>query len=109
MVQPQQIKICGKVFKENLETECVVRLTQHGDIDAVAIGLDLTDRAAQSILRADGLPWAKGKTFRQAAVLGTFYPWRHGLEALSLFNRSDPYVPPEKDTRFQVNKPEPPR
>ena len=67
----------------HLETECVVRLTQHGDIDAVAIGLDLTDRAAQSVLRADGLPWAKGKTFRQAAVLGTFYPWRHGLEALT--------------------------
>ena len=23
-----------------------------------------------------------------------------------MFNRSDPYVPPEKDTRYQVNKPE---
>ena len=67
----------------HLETECVVRLTQHGDIDAVAIGLVLTDRAAQSKLREDGLPWSKAKTFRQAAVLGTFYPWRRGLEALS--------------------------
>ena len=30
-------------------------------------------------------------------------------ERQEMFNRSDPYVPPEKDTRFQVNKPDSPR
>ena len=81
--ESSELHVSAHPGEVHIETECVARLNQHGDIEAIAVGLDLTDRAAQSTLRADGLPWAKGKTFRQAAVLGSFYPWRLGAEALS--------------------------
>ena len=57
------------------EVECVVRLNDAMEPEAVAVGLDLTDRATQSALRADQLPWAKGKCFRSSAVVGPWSPW----------------------------------
>ena len=64
------------------EVECVVRLNQALEPEAVAVGLDLTDRAAQGELRAERLPWAKAKCFRASAVLGTWTAWRAGWDAL---------------------------
>ena len=57
------------------EVECVVQLNETMEPVAVAVGLDLTDRATQSALRADQLPWAKGKCFRSSAVVGPWTPW----------------------------------
>ena len=57
------------------EVECVVQLNEAMEPVAVAVGLDLTDRATQSALRADQLPWAKGKCFRSSAVIGPWSPW----------------------------------
>jgi len=39
----------------------------------VALGLDLTDRAAQSRLKEAGQPWEFAKGFPQSAVITTFY------------------------------------
>ncbi|MDP6199293.1 MAG: fumarylacetoacetate hydrolase family protein, partial [Candidatus Poseidonia sp.] len=50
------------------EVECVVRLNDDLEPDAIAVGLDLTDRATQAALRADQLPWAKAKCFASSAV-----------------------------------------
>jgi len=57
------------------EVECVVRIGAHGQPVALAVGLDLTDRPAQSELRAEQLPWAKGKCFRSSAVVGQWHEW----------------------------------
>ncbi len=43
-----------------------------GKIDAVALGLDLTDREKQNELKSSGLPWALAKSFRGAAVVSEF-------------------------------------
>ena len=42
------------------------------DVDAVALGLDLTHRSRQKALAGSGLPWAAAKSFASATVLG---PW----------------------------------
>jgi fumarylpyruvate hydrolase len=64
------------------EVECVVKLGDDLQPVAIAVGLDLTDRAAQSALRAKQYPWAKGKTFRSSAVVGPWSAWDHGFDAL---------------------------
>jgi fumarylpyruvate hydrolase len=57
------------------EVECVVKLDEARRPVAIAVGLDLTDRATQGELRAEQLPWAKAKCFRSSAVIGPFVPW----------------------------------
>ena len=54
------------------EVECVIRLGNDLQPEAVAVGLDLTDRDTQSQLRSEQLPWTKGKCFRGSAVVGGF-------------------------------------
>ena len=54
------------------EVECVIRLGNNLQPEAVAIGLDLTDRDTQSQLRSEQLPWTRGKCFRGSAVVGGF-------------------------------------
>ena len=55
------------------EIECVVRLGNDLSPEAIAVGLDLTDRVTQSELRAEQLPWSKGKCFRGSGVIGGFH------------------------------------
>ena len=52
------------------EVECVVFIGEDLQPTGLAVGLDLTDRAAQSALRAEQLPWAKAKCFAASAVVG---------------------------------------
>ena len=54
------------------EVECVIRLGNDLQPEAVAVGLDLTDRDTQSQLRSEQLPWTRGKCFRGSAVVGGF-------------------------------------
>ena len=55
------------------EIECVIRLGNDLSPEAIAVGLDLTDRVTQSDLRAEQLPWSKGKCFRGSGVIGGFH------------------------------------
>ena len=64
------------------EVECVVRVNQDLEPVAIAVGLDLTDRATQGELRAEQLPWAKAKCFASSAVVGPWSPWEGTWEAL---------------------------
>ena len=62
--------------------ECVVRLDERLEPDGIAVGLDLTDRLTQGELRADQLPWTKGKCFRSSAVIGGWSAWSGTWEDL---------------------------
>ena len=64
------------------EIECVIRLGNNLQVEAVAVGLDLTDRAAQSECREQQLPWAKGKCFTGSAVIGPFSDWTGDIHSL---------------------------
>jgi len=55
------------------EIECVIKLGNNLAPEAIAVGLDLTDRETQSNLRAEQLPWSKGKCFRGSGVIGGFH------------------------------------
>lgn len=57
------------------EVECVIKLGDDLSPEAIAVGLDLTDRVTQSELRAEQLPWSKGKCFRGSGIIGGFYPF----------------------------------
>lgn len=54
------------------EAEVVLRLGRGGAPDALALGLDLTDRTRQARAKAEGLPWATAKGFRGSTAVG---PW----------------------------------
>ena len=64
------------------EVECVVRLNQHAQPEAIAVGLDLTDRLTQASLRSEQLPWTKGKCFRASAYVGGFVEWNGPFSSL---------------------------
>ena len=72
------IQVTGHPGEVHHEVELVVRLNHQGEPEAIAVGLDLTDRLTQGELRSEQLPWTKGKCFRGSAYVGAFAPWYHG-------------------------------
>jgi 2-keto-4-pentenoate hydratase/2-oxohepta-3-ene-1,7-dioic acid hydratase in catechol pathway len=56
------------------EVELVVRVGPDLAPDALALGLDLTDRPRQAAAKKEGLPWAAAKGFRGSAAVGPFVP-----------------------------------
>ena len=64
------------------EIECVIRLGNDLTPEAIAVGLDLTDRVTQSELRAEQLPWSKGKCFRGSGVIGGFHAFNGQFDDL---------------------------
>jgi fumarylpyruvate hydrolase len=56
------------------EAELVVRVGPGGAPDAIALGLDLTDRPRQAAAKKAGLPWARAKGFAGSAPIGPFVP-----------------------------------
>jgi 2-keto-4-pentenoate hydratase/2-oxohepta-3-ene-1,7-dioic acid hydratase in catechol pathway len=85
---PQTIDIAdGKTIQH--EVELVLRLgrdVEQGEdveklasaVDAVCVGIDLTDRPAQSQLKVKGLPWARSKAFRSSAIIGDWHELKEG-------------------------------
>lgn len=49
-------------------------MVENSGFSAVAFGLDLTRRALQGRLKAQGLPWERAKAFDGAALFGEFMP-----------------------------------
>ena len=77
------IDVSGHDGEIHHEVELVLRLDESGTVAHIAVGLDLTDRAAQSQARPEGLPWARGKAFRGAARIGAFHPWTQDVASLT--------------------------
>ena len=64
------------------EIECVIKLGNDLQPEAIAVGLDLTDRETQSQLRADQLPWSKGKCFKGSGVIGGLHPFSGNFDEI---------------------------
>jgi 2-keto-4-pentenoate hydratase/2-oxohepta-3-ene-1,7-dioic acid hydratase in catechol pathway len=56
------------------EAEIVVRVDAAGRAEALALGLDLTDRTRQAEAKRQGLPWAAAKGWKGSAAVGPFVP-----------------------------------
>jgi 2-keto-4-pentenoate hydratase/2-oxohepta-3-ene-1,7-dioic acid hydratase in catechol pathway len=80
----QEVQLCPKALEIHHELEVVFRVSRGGHeipeslamdhIDAVSVGLDLTDRPLQEQLKRQGHPWTIAKNFRNAAIVGPFVP-----------------------------------
>jgi fumarylpyruvate hydrolase len=71
---PGPVRWPDGVLEVHHEVELVVRVGAGGAAEAVAVGLDLTDRGRQAEAKKAGLPWATAKGFRHAAPIGPFVP-----------------------------------
>ncbi len=76
------IDVTGHDGEVHHEVELVLRLDANLVVSHIAVGLDLTDRAAQAAARPEGLPWARGKAFRGAARVGPWVAWDKPLDDL---------------------------
>lgn len=74
LAPPGPIRLPPDAGEVHHEAELVVRVGPDARADAVALGLDLTDRTRQKQARRDGMPWAAAKGFRGSAPLGPFVP-----------------------------------
>jgi 2-keto-4-pentenoate hydratase/2-oxohepta-3-ene-1,7-dioic acid hydratase in catechol pathway len=59
-------------------------IVQDNRFIAAGIGLDLTKRQVQSVLKEKGLPWERAKAFDASAVFSEFVAINNHVESLSL-------------------------
>jgi 2-keto-4-pentenoate hydratase/2-oxohepta-3-ene-1,7-dioic acid hydratase in catechol pathway len=76
------IKVSNHPGSVHHEVECVIKLDGNLQPDAIAVGLDLTDRDTQAQLRSEQLPWSKGKCFVGSGVIGGLHPFSRGFDEL---------------------------
>lgn len=80
----QRVALCPRALEIHHEVEVVLQLGRGGrdipeteachHIDAVSVGLDLTDRPLQEQLKRQGHPWTIAKNFKNASIVGPFVP-----------------------------------
>ncbi|MFK5891306.1 MAG: fumarylacetoacetate hydrolase family protein [Flavobacteriaceae bacterium] len=85
-ILPKKIPFFIPAFADEIhyEVEVLVKINKVGKFieskfahkyyDEIGLGIDFTERALQSKLKAKGLPWEKAKAFDGSAVIGNFYP-----------------------------------
>lgn len=71
---PGPVRLPANVTEVHHEAEVVVRVGPGGVADAIALGLDLTDRPRQAAAKQAGMPWARAKGFAGSAPVGPFVP-----------------------------------
>lgn len=59
-------------------------LVKQGKLAGIGVGLDLTKRHLQTILKQGGLPWERAKAFDNAAVFSEFVAIPDNIQSISL-------------------------
>lgn len=88
------------------EVEMVLWMKTAREPGAVAVGLDLTLRKLQSEFKSKGLPWARAKSFRNAALVSPLAPVdaRLDLDSLELSLEVDGTLRQKGNTRDMLVK-----
>ena len=76
-----------------------------GQISAVGFGLDLTKRALQSRLKAQGLPWERAKAFDKSVVFSEFVGFSGDVQGLSLQLLINDKLTQHANYELMINKP----
>lgn len=74
VAMPAPVRLPAGALEVHHEAEVVLRIGAGPRVDAIALGLDLTDRSRQAAAKQAGLPWAAAKGFRDSAPCGPFVP-----------------------------------
>lgn len=74
VVPPGPLTFPSGIGEVHHEAEIVVRVGPGATAEAIALGLDLTDRTRQAEAKRTGLPWAAAKGFKGSAAVGPFVP-----------------------------------
>lgn len=79
---------------------------ENKQIVSVGLGLDLTKRGLQRVLKDKGLPWERAKAFDKSAVFSEFQPFTGSVEALSMQLLINDTVIQHADYDLMIHKPE---
>lgn len=81
--QGQEIELPGNRGDVHYEAELVIHIARPYEpglaldqiVDKIALGVDLTLRDVQTVLKKNGHPWLLAKGFKNAAILTPFHPF----------------------------------
>lgn len=76
-------KLPEAIDEAHHEIEIVLQIIQ-GQIAAVTLGLDMTLRERQALLKKKGHPWTTAKVFTDAAIIGPWIPIHHFKEFMQI-------------------------
>lgn len=72
-------------FSENVDYEFEIAfLIKENSFTGLGIGIDLTNRTLQLLLKQKGLPWERAKAFDKSCVLSEFVEFKYNGENLRL-------------------------
>jgi len=71
----------------------------------VGVGLDLTKREVQSVLKSKSLPWERAKAFDASAVFSEFVSFKQPVDSLSLVLSINDQVIQQANYQLMIYKP----
>jgi len=80
-------------------------LVVSGNLAGVGFGLDLTERALQSSLKSQGLPWERSKGFDRSAVFTEFVKFSNDINTLSMELYINDKLVQQGSPELMLNKP----
>ncbi|MFW8590762.1 fumarylacetoacetate hydrolase family protein [Glaciecola sp. 2405UD65-10] len=93
-----------KLDEIHYETE-ISLLVKDKQYCGIALGLDLTKRGIQSMLKAKGLPWERAKSFDRSAVFTPFLPMPDDIRDVSLRLTINGELKQEGGVELMLHKP----
>ncbi len=104
LAPPGPIRFLDGAGEIHHEAELVVRVGTGTTVEAIALGLDLTDRTRQAEAKKAGLPWAAAKGFRGSAPIGPFVAISRvpALDAVRFTLRIDGTIKQRGDTSLML-------
>ncbi|MEJ6122518.1 fumarylacetoacetate hydrolase family protein [Vibrio sp. 2-Bac 85] len=80
-------------------------IVENNQFIGVGIGLDLTKREVQSVLKSKSLPWERSKAFDASAVFSEFVSFEHQVDSLSLVLSINDQVIQQANYELMIYKP----
>ncbi|MBV7441388.1 fumarylacetoacetate hydrolase family protein [Weeksellaceae bacterium TAE3-ERU29] len=98
-----EVEVLVKISKEG---KCINKESAHEYYDEIGLGIDFTARDLQFDLKSKGLPWERGKSFDNSAIVGKFYPKENfkNLQDLSFELKKNDEIVQKDSTKSMIWK-----